>query len=191
MAKQPLDKAKDPPIRFTDAAIKKLAPDPIRRREIRDQQTEGLVLRITPQGQKSWSVLFRVAGASDAGKRGPLRRVTIGAYPLIGLAAAREQAMAVLERADRGEDPDTSRNIALKAEEARQEEVKAQNDRLIKSVVERFIAVYAKVNTVKWKDTQFLLDTYVVPYWGDRAIESITRADAHNLIDQFVAEDRK
>jgi hypothetical protein len=39
-AEQPLDKANDPPIRFTDAAIKKLAPDPARRYEIRDPQTE-------------------------------------------------------------------------------------------------------------------------------------------------------
>jgi len=190
MPKQSLDKAKDPPIRFTDAAIRKLAPDPARRREIRDQQTEGLVLRITPQGQKSWSVLFRVAGAGDAGMRGPLRRVTLGAYPLIGLAEARERALKVLDAADRGEDPDTSRNLALKAQKAREEAQRAQDERLIRSVIERFIAVYAKVNTVKWKDTQFLLETYVAPNWGDKPIDEITRADAHRLIDQFVAQDR-
>lgn len=190
MPKQSLDKAKDPPIRFTDAAIKKLAPDPERRREIRDAQTEGLVLRITPQGQKSWSVLFRVAGAGEAGMRGPLRRVTLGAYPLIGLAEARERTTTVLESADRGEDPDTSRNLALRAQRQRAEAEKAQMEKLVKSVVERFIAVYAKVNTVKWKDTQFLLDSYVVPHWGEREIETITRADAHRLIDQFVADGR-
>jgi integrase len=190
MAKQPLDKAKDPPIRFTDAAIKKLSPDPDRRREIRDAQTDGLVLRITPQGQKSWSVLFRVAGAGEAGLRGPLRRVTIGAYPLVSLADARDKAMAVLDAADRGEDPDSSRDIALKTQRVKQEAEKARDERLVRSVIDHFINVYAKVNTVKWKDTQFLLETYVVPHWGERSIDGITRADAHNLLDQFVADDR-
>ncbi len=89
------------------SGAKKLSPDPDRRREIRDAQTDGLVLRVTPQGQKSWSVLFRVAGAGEAGLQGPLRRVTIGAYPLVSLADARDKAMAVLDAADRGEDPDS------------------------------------------------------------------------------------
>ena len=36
--------------------------------------------------------MYRVAGRGDAGNRGALRRMTLGAYPLIDLKAARDKA---------------------------------------------------------------------------------------------------
>ena len=61
-----------------------------RRAEFRDGHTRGLVLRVTPNGTKSWAVIYR--RKSDARKR----RYTIGAYPAISLADARTQAQAAL-----------------------------------------------------------------------------------------------
>ncbi|MBK9080743.1 MAG: tyrosine-type recombinase/integrase [Rhizobiales bacterium] len=187
MAKQPLATAKDPPIRFTDAAVKKLTADPARRREIRDQQTQGLVLRITPQGQKSWSVLYRIAGEGEDGKRGPLKRVTLGEYPLIGLADARIRALQVLEIADTGQEPGATRERASAPAIRGQIQAK-QDERLVRHVVERFATVYARPNLVNAREIERLLQTYVVTAWGDRRIDTITRADAHNLIDEFVAQ---
>ena len=183
MAKQPLATAKDPPIRFTDAAVKKLVADPDRRREIRDQHTPGLVLRITPHGQKSWSVLFRVAGAGEDGKRGVLKRLTLGDYPRLGLAEARARAVAVLDIADHGQEPG-----ALPTPTGLRAIVQAPHDeKLIRNVVARFMTVYARPNLVNARDIETLLQASVVSHWGDRRIDTITRADAHTLIDLFVA----
>ena len=69
------------------------------RTEYRDGHTRGLVLRLTPNGIKSWAVLYR--RKSDSRKR----RCTIGTYPEFSLAAARAQAEEIIARVSRGEDP--------------------------------------------------------------------------------------
>lgn len=60
------------------------------RSEHRDGHTRGLVLRVTPNGGKSWAVVYR--RKSDGRKR----RYTIGTYPEFSLADARTQAEAVV-----------------------------------------------------------------------------------------------
>ena len=167
-------------IRLTEVAVKKLTGEPGRRREIRDVMTSGLFLRITPEGRKSWSVLYRVAGASEDGKRGPLRRMTLGTYPLLDLKAAREKALEVLESADRGRDPVIAKKL----------EIQERNSRVMRTVFERYIDVYAKVNTKNWKSTKALLETYVNPAWAELPIDDITRRRAHELLDGFVADGR-
>ena len=69
------------------------------RAEYRDGHTRGLVLRITPNGKKTWAVIYR--RKSDARKR----RYTIGAYPAFSLEEARNQAQEVLAAVARREDP--------------------------------------------------------------------------------------
>ncbi|HXV30133.1 MAG TPA: Arm DNA-binding domain-containing protein [Sinorhizobium sp.] len=62
------------------------------RTEFRDGHTRGLVLRVTPNGTKTWAVIYR-------------RKSTIGAYPAISLADARTHAQTALAAIARGEDP--------------------------------------------------------------------------------------
>ena len=69
------------------------------RAEYRDGHTRGLVLRITPNGKKTWAVFYR--RKSDARKR----RYTIGAYPAFSLNEARDRAQEILAAVARGEDP--------------------------------------------------------------------------------------
>jgi integrase len=106
--------------------------------------------------------------------------MTLGPYPLVDLKSAREQARSVVEAADHGRDPARQR----------QEEAQSRQSRTVKAVIERFIALYAKPNTKKWKETQQLLERYVVPRWGDAVLDDIRRADAHELLDELVAEGR-
>ncbi len=96
--------------RFTDLSVEKMAPVEGKRLEVFDTLTPGLALRVTEGGKKSWSVMYRVAGRGDGGNRGPLRRMTLGAFPLIDVKTAREKARAALELADRGDDPADTRH---------------------------------------------------------------------------------
>src|SRR6476660_2606486 len=77
-----------------------------------DLDQKGLMLRITPNGVRTW-----VLSCRDYHSR--YRMFTIGGYPAIGLAAARKMALAVREDVRRGADP-----IAEKR--ARKQEAKAQ-----------------------------------------------------------------
>ena len=70
-----------------------------KRQELRDGEVKGLILRITPAGDKSWSVLY---SRQPDGKK---RRVTIGPFPAVTLEKARREALAILASIARGDDP--------------------------------------------------------------------------------------
>ena len=84
--------------KLTDLFVKKAQAGP-QRAEYRDGHARGLVLRVTPSGNKTWAVLYR--RRSDARKR----RYTIGAYPAYSLNEARNRAQEVLAAVARGDDP--------------------------------------------------------------------------------------
>ncbi len=160
-------------IRLTDAVVAKLKRDPEKRLEVHDALVPGLRLRVSPHGMKSWSLMYKVAGAAPDGGRGPNRRMTIGEYPLIGLREAREKSIEAKDLADEGVDPVDSKKQAIAD----------RNERRFDVVVERFIEVYAKRNTKKWRDAQRLLEAQAVAIWGSRDISTIDRAAVHSLLD--------
>lgn len=123
---------------------------------------------------KSWSLMYKVAGASIDGKRGANKRMTLGEYPLLGLKAAREMCLAAKDLADRGGDPI----------EHRKSEVAGRQERRFDRLVSRFVELHAKTNTKKWRDTKRLLETYAVSVLGSRDITSIDRATIHALLDE-------
>jgi integrase len=92
---------------------------PGKRLEVFDQQVLGLLLRVTDQGKKSWAVRYR---AID----GRQRRHALGQYPGISLASARAEALAVLTRARKGEDPSADR--VRERAEAKSEPIKTLAD---------------------------------------------------------------
>lgn len=77
---------------------------PATRIEIRDATQPGLRLRISEQGTRSWIWLKKVGGRT--------RRVTIGRYPDIDIAAARKAAARLSGEAAMGEDPVKTRKAA-------------------------------------------------------------------------------
>lgn len=87
--------------KLTDSAITKAAKDAAasgRRVELIDQDEAGLRLRITPAGARTWTLNCRDA-------LGRMRRYTLGAYPALGLAKAREAARDTRHDVRKGADP--------------------------------------------------------------------------------------
>jgi hypothetical protein len=68
-----------------------------RREEYRDTDAKGLILRVTPGGIKTWALIY-----SHGRKK---RRLTLGEFPAISLAKARELALEALARIAQGHDP--------------------------------------------------------------------------------------
>lgn len=129
--------------KLTEMAVSKITPEAGRRLEVFDTLAPGFALRVTERGKKRWSVMYRVAGRGSGGNRGPLRRMTLGAYPLIDLKAARERARAAIDLADRGDDP----------ADKRKDEMCQKGERVFEVICARFIELHAKAHTVKWRDT--------------------------------------
>jgi hypothetical protein len=71
---------------LTDLRIQKL-PIPAKRDEVPDGKN-GLYLVVQPSGAKSWAVRYRANGAP--------KKLTIGPYPAVSLAAARRRAQEAL-----------------------------------------------------------------------------------------------
>lgn len=85
---------------LTDRRVKHAKPESGQSRlELRDLDIRGLELRVTKSDQKTWSLVY--TRKSD----GTVRRVTIGPYPQIGLAEARQRAMALKIQVEEGSDP--------------------------------------------------------------------------------------
>ena len=57
--------------------------------------------------------MLRVAGEARNAGKGKNRRVSLGRYPLVGVASAREKAAADFELADRGVNPALQRNTGI------------------------------------------------------------------------------
>jgi integrase len=82
-----------------------------RRHEYRDTDAKGLILRVMPGGVKSWALLYTHARRK--------RRLTLGEFPAIKLAKARELALEALTHIAQGQDPQgqkqTQRRVQLQA----------------------------------------------------------------------------
>lgn len=195
--------------RLTDLTVEKLAPlEPGKRREVGDALTPGLVLRVSSPRNKTWNLVYRVREPADAGGRtewvkGPLKRISLGQWPVVSLEAARQKAREAMKLADGGTDPADARDEAAAKRKAG----------TFAAVLDRFVELYVKQNT---KEGRFARDRAkalakeaagqgpvakgpkskpgrpaaeriiadnVPDDWRGRMIETITRAEVHELLD--------
>ncbi len=154
-----------PTIKLTQAAVDKLSPPKAGRVEWFDSHLPGFGLRVADSGHKAWIVFYRISGKQ--------RRYTIGTlatHPKVD--QARERAREVLQAAERGIDPTEAKSVPR---------------RTVAAVAMQFIEKYAKPKNRSWLDTKLTLDRHVLPRWGDRDINSITKSDVRDLLDAVAA----
>ena len=138
----------------------------------------GLYLVVTERGAKSWAVRYRHAGKP--------RKLTLGQYPALPLAQAREMARESLVRVSRGEDPAADRTAAAEAERAARDAAeRAQRDRF-EVVADLFFERYLKPNNRSADESKRIIDKMLTPTWGARSIRDITRRDVIELLDGIV-----
>ena len=155
-----------PSIKLTARTVENAKPPAFGRIEYWDAALPGFGLRVTEKGAKSWTVLYRVHGR--------VRRSTLGGYPALPLAAARERAREVLREVDKGNDP-----AASKAEERR----RAAD--LFQAVAGEFIERHAKPNNRGWRRQDTDLKREFLPLWRDRPIGSIAKRDVLEVLDKI------
>jgi integrase len=160
---------------LTTTEIDSFKPGP-GRREIADGKQAGLYFVIQPSGARSWAYRYRSGGKT--------RKLTLGAYPAIGLKDARARAAAASVQVTDGGDPaaeKAAKRAALAAETTN------AND-LVETVAGRFIAQYVrrnlKASTIS--EVERILNKEILPAWRGRRLSQIGRADIHNLLDDIV-----
>lgn len=136
------------------------------RTELRDGTIAGLRLRLNRDGTKSWSLTFR----TKVGNR--QRRLTLGDFDTLGVAAAREAAREALTAVARGHDP---------ADKKRDD----RDAMTFRDLVQSYMTV-AKGRKKSWQqDERYLLR--VAEKWSARPVKEIRRVDVLHLIEAVPA----
>lgn len=158
-------------MRFTDQNIKGLKPK-AKRYEISEENGNGLWLRVSPSGKKTWVYIYRF--------KGKLRRLTIGPYgpsPDLTIAKARQaHAAARSLLKDKGIDPERHKQHALNAQ---------RNAENISLLVDRYIEGHAKKHKRTWHEDQRILHKDVIPRWGELKVKEVRRRDVISLLDEI------
>lgn len=161
---------------LTTKAIEAAKPDDSRR-EIPDPALSGLYLVIQPSGVKSWALRYRYAGKP--------KKLTLGRWPVMGLADARAAATDAIEAVEHGNDPSAAKK---RTKAARMEAQLSERDK-IKTLVGQFgkrhLSTLKSGETVKRE-----LNRHVVAVWGERDIHDIAKRDVIDLLDAIADSGR-
>lgn len=147
-------------VRLTDTSVKAIQPPSAGQAEHPDDLVQGLRLRVGAGGRKAWIVRTRAGGK-------PINK-TLGAYPVLSVADAREMARKfLLDIAKYGT---------------------VRGKRTFGSVADHWIENVAKPKNKSWHNQERRLEIYVLPHWRNREIESIRRSDVRDLVDGIDGE---
>ena len=156
---------------LTDALVRAVPAPAAGRVEITDERSQGLTFRVTPAGVRSWTFRFRDPAS------GALSRATLGRYPDLSLADARNKADELRRAVVRGLNP---------VQEMRRARSEAAT-RSFEAVAERYLAEYARRRKRSASLDERNLRKHVLPTFGNRRIDQIERGDVIVLLETLVA----
>ena len=153
--------------KLTKRTVDALKPRPDRDVVVFDSEVSGFGVRVKSSGRKSYLIQYRNAG-------GRSRRLTIAGHGRMTADEARDEAKQLLAAAARGQDPAEDRRRALRA-----------------PTVAQLAALYLKRHAQPGKKTaiadESMLRRYIVPAFGARKVEAITRGDVARLHHDLAA----
>ena len=130
-----------------------------------DSKIPGFGLRISQEGRKSWFVMYRHGGRK--------RRLTLGTYPSLSLADARDKARSVIHAVDGGHDPAAQKKA----------------DRLAETFAElasAYLEKHSKIHKRSWKEDERLIKRELLPEWRTIKAKDITRRDVIEMLDKVL-----
>jgi integrase len=157
-------------MKLTDLSLKNLKPK-AERYEVWEEGRHGFGVRVTPKGHKSFIFMYRFGGKA--------RRLTLGHYPAMSLAEARQAHADARTLHEKGIDPGD------KAVSEREEQRKAPT---VADLAQEYMEKWAKVRKRERsiREDKRILDKDVLPAWGTLKALDITRRDVINLLDVIV-----
>jgi hypothetical protein len=150
---------------LTAKMVQGLRASPAGQVEYFDSKVPGLALRVTRQGVKSWTLVYR--------RDRRVRRWTIGWYPALSLADAREKAAEARREIAHGGDPAGEKQLRRQAP-------------TVADIAETYLTLHAKVHKRTWREDARILQADILPQWGRRPAASLTRRDVFALLDTIV-----
>lgn len=137
-----------------------------------DAVAPSLGLMVTANGHKSFILQRRINGR--------MVKLTLGAYPALGLAQARESAQAALKQAAKGVDPRQAKGPPVSASARRRDSFEAAVESYIKREVEKKLRPRTQEEIVR------TLRKVLVPRWGTLSLSDIGVQEIHEMLDELV-----
>lgn len=157
-----------PTLNLTDRAIRSLKPSQ-GRGEYFDRSLAGFGVRVAPTGRRTFVLRYR-------SKTGREHRISLGTYPALSLADARDRARQLIAAVARGEDPAAERQAVAAGTFA--------------EVAESFLEHHAALRSPRTYDAyRRVLERDVIPRWGKWKAPDVHRAHVMELLDE-IAHDR-
>jgi integrase len=154
-------------LKMTARSIEAIRPPVSGQVDYWDADNPGFGLRVSAGGRKAWITMYRHANVK--------RRLTLGTYPTISLAEAREKAGRAQHAVQYdGTDPATAKKAAREAES-------------FADLAHEYIERYAKRQKRSWRKDLLILEKDVLPRFRSRKGRDITRRDIIALLDEIVA----
>ena len=162
---------------LTDKQIEKAKPAPQDKRYILwDALMPSMGLRVTDKGHKSFLVQRRVNGR--------MVKLTLGEYPAVSLAEAREKAQAAVKEMARGIDPRQSKPAPVTASGLRKDSFEGAVESYIKREVEKNRRPRTQDEIIR------PLRKLLVPRWGTLPLREIGPREIVELLDELVDADK-
>ena len=165
---------------MTEPGIAKMAKAPKGKRIERfDSGADGLALRITDRGAKTWCISYHFPDDQGQLKH---HRYTIGPWPAIGLAQAREEARKVKAQAKAGFDPKVAR-----AGDQTTARTKAQAEArsTFRVIAENYINRECS-RLKRGREYEAAIRRELLPTWGARPIADLRRLHLIELTDALL-----
>jgi integrase len=127
----------------------------------------GFGIRVSAGGRRTWFLMYRQGGQQ--------KRATIGTYPTMGLAKARDVAGRQLLDVQVNEaDPAAAKKARRSAQ-------------TFGELAEQYLTLHAKAKKRSWREDGRQLRTMVLPHWKNRPAVDITKSHVSALIDNVAA----
>jgi integrase len=144
--------------RITDKLVRSLEPPETGNRVTYDTEIPGFGVRVTARGAKGFILNYRTTAGRE-------RRLTIGAYGIWTVAAARDEAKALKRRVNRGEDPMGERHDDRRAPTMKD---------LCNHYIENHLPTKRRTSQ---GDDLSQIRRLVLPRFGQRKVADITQVD--------------
>lgn len=155
--------------RLTDTQIRGLKLPERGQIEYPDDVLVGLRLRLSSGGARTWVLRRRILGK--------MRNLTIGHYPELGLAAARQKARAALVDAEAGVDP-VRRLPRPRAKDG-------VPDATFAAWWEQYLNRHVRGRLRSAAHVESIGRSHILPAFGNRPVTSITRAEISRLMEKI------
>jgi len=165
-------------VKLTPRSVKTLPADG-GRRDFRDSLERGLILRVTPNGARSFSLDYRFGGRR--------RRYTIGDVEDISLADARELTRQLKGKVATGVDPQAEKQaLAARERQEKEERRRRAEAPLFGSVCDAFVTDQSK----EWRPSTRsgwvrFIEAEIKPALGNKRPEEVTSDDVRALIERI------